>query len=68
MWKTIAKWLRDRIDLNVDLDVQGGQVAVAVTVKLGDLTVLSERFTWTVPKPGSPVRLAGSIARRERLA
>lgn len=66
-WKTVVRWLRDRIDVDVDVDLEDGQVQVAVTVAVGEVTVLTEHFAWTVPEPGSGRKLRGRKARRRRV-
>lgn len=64
-WKTVLKWVRDRVDVDVDLD--GRTVAVAVTVKFSEAVLLSERFEWPLPPTGRPAKLAGKAARRRSL-
>lgn len=66
-WKTVVRWLRDRIDVDVDVDLEDGQVQVAVTVAVGEVTVLTEHFAWTVPEPGGGRKLTGRKARRRRV-
>ena len=68
-WKSIARWLRDKVDVDVDLELDDGVVVVVLTVRLGGATLLTERFEWTLPAPGAvPHRLASKAARRGRTA
>ena len=66
-WKAIAKWLRDRVDVDVDLDIEDGMVEVAVTLKVGELTVFTEHFEWPLPSAGTRRKLVGKNARRKRV-
>lgn len=64
-WKTIANWLRDKVDVDVNLDLGGGTVALALTVRLNEAVLLAERFEWTLPAHGQPIKLDGKRARRQ---
>ena len=70
-WKTVARWIRNRVDVDVDLDIEDGKVAVELTLKLGQVTVFTERFEWPIPTGRDPVtapkKLRGKAARRKRV-
>ena len=66
-WKTVVSWLRDRVDVDVDLDLEDGTVEAAVTLKVGELVVFTEHFAWPLPERGARRRLAGKAARRKRV-
>jgi hypothetical protein len=63
-WKAVLKWLRERIDIEVELDFDDPLVQVTVTVLFIEAAVIAERFEWTLPLPGMPARLDGLAARR----
>ena len=63
-WKTVLRWLRERIDLEVELDFDDPLVQVTVTVLFNGAPVIAERFDWSLPLPGLPARLDGLAARR----
>lgn len=64
----MLNWVRDRVDVDVDLDLDGRTVAVSVTVRFNEAVVLAERFECTLPSTGEPMKLAGKVARRSKLA
>ena len=66
-WKTIANWLRDKVDVDVALDLGKGTVALSLTVRLNEAMLLAERFEWNLPAPGESVRLDGKRARRHTI-
>jgi hypothetical protein len=66
-WKTVVKWLRNKVDVDVDLDVEGGAIAVELTLKLGGVTMFTERFEWPIPEPNKAKKLRGANARRKRV-
>lgn len=67
-WKAIARWIRNRVDVDVDLDIEDGAVAVELTLKLGQVTVFTERFEWPIPGgPDKPKKLRSKAARRKRV-
>ncbi len=66
-WKSVVRWVRERVDLDVDVDLDGKQVALTVTVRFGDALLLHERFDWPLPEVGKAAKLAGKAARRRSL-
>ena len=63
-WKAIVNWLRERVDVEVDLDIDDDVVQLTVNVLFNETVLLAERFEWELPLPGMPVRLDGLAARR----
>lgn len=66
-WKTVAAWLRDKVDVDLDLDFVGRAVAVTVLVRVGEAALFSERFEWPFPASGKPTRLPGKVAQRSHV-
>jgi hypothetical protein len=64
MWKALVEWVRDRVVVDVDVDLDGKLVSVSVRARFADTTVIAERFDWTLPIVGQKATLNTGTARR----
>lgn len=60
-WKRMVDWFRATVDVDVDFDEETGRMQVALSVRLGRATVLTDYFEWEV---GWSRKLSGSSATR----
>lgn len=61
VWKRLLRWFRSTVDLDVDFDDNSGKMQVALSIRLGRMTVLTDYFEWEV---GWSRKLTGATATR----
>jgi hypothetical protein len=66
-WKTVTRWVRERVELDAEVDIDGRSVVVLVTVRFAHAVLVKERFEWTLGATGRPAMLLGHAAKRYTL-
>jgi hypothetical protein len=61
VWKRLVRWFRSTVTVDVDVDEESGKLQVAVSIRLGRATALTDTFEWEV---GWSPRLSGATAKR----